>query len=275
VETRGRQTRLVALIHFEMTSHVKIRLEGIHKAFRVKGTPLPVLEGVDLYAREGEFVALIGPSGCGKSTLLNVIAGLDEPDSGLIELDGRPSPRRLGRMGYMQQKDLLMPWRTVVDNAVLALELRGVSRSVARRRALELIDVFGLRGFEGQLPFALSGGMRQRVAFLRTLLADSDILLLDEPFGALDAYTRAQMQQWLLEVWRAFRKTIVFISHDVEEALFLSDRMYVLTARPARVKLEVTVDVSRPRTLEVVTSEPFVKLKGRLLTALYEGGDVR
>jgi len=258
-----------------MTSQVKIRLEGIHKAFRVKGAPLPVLEGVDLYAREGEFVALIGPSGCGKSTLLNVIAGLEEPDSGLIELDGCPFPRRLGRMGYMQQKDLLMPWRTVVDNAVLALELRGVPRSVARRRALELIDVFGLRGFEGQLPFALSGGMRQRVAFLRTLLADSDILLLDEPFGALDAFTRAQMQQWLLEVWRAFRKTIVFISHDVEEALFLSDRMYVLTSRPARVKLEVTVDVPRPRTLEVVTSEPFVRLKGRLLTALHEGGDAR
>ncbi|MDP2860100.1 MAG: ATP-binding cassette domain-containing protein, partial [bacterium] len=162
---------------------------------------MPVLDGVDFHASEREFVAIVGPSGCGKSTFLNILAGLEEPDAGEIELDGVSAQRRLGLVGYMQQKDLLLPWRTVLDNAILALEVRGVPRAQARQRALELTETFGLKGFERQYPALLSGGMRQRAAFLRTVLAEREAILLDEPFGALDALTRAQMQEWLLERW--------------------------------------------------------------------------
>jgi ABC-type nitrate/sulfonate/bicarbonate transport system ATPase subunit len=246
----------------------KIRLHGIKKAFRMDGRWVPVLEGVDFYALEGEFVSIIGPSGCGKSTLLNIIAGLDTPSEGVVELDGRPIAQRLGLVGYMQQKDLLLPWRTVLENAILGLELQGLPRREARRRALELVDAFGLRGFERQYPFALSGGMRQRAAFLRTVLANQEVILLDEPFGALDALTRTQMQEWLLGLWEALRKTIVFITHDVEEAILLSDRVYVLTARPGRVKLVVEVGLPRPRSHQMVTQEPFIALKRHLLSAL-------
>jgi ABC-type nitrate/sulfonate/bicarbonate transport system ATPase subunit len=247
---------------------IKIRLQDIHKSFSTGGHVLPVLQGVDLEVREGEFVSLVGPSGCGKSTLLNVIAGLEQPNSGTVEIIGLQAGTRLGHTGYMQQKDLLMPWRTVLDNAILPLELRGMPRSKARARALEVMDVLGLEGFEKQLPFALSGGMRQRVAFLRTLLTDQDVLLLDEPFGALDALTRSQMQEWLLGLWDSLGKTIVLVTHDVEEALLLSDRAYVITARPARVKLEVAVNLPRPRTLAMSGSEEFVSLKAKLLEAL-------
>jgi len=259
-------------VNSETAPRAKIRLQDISKAFSTGGRRLAVLERVDLYAGEGEFVSLVGPSGCGKSTLLNVIAGLEAADSGTIDIEGLGGGSRLGQLGYMQQKDLLMPWRTVLDNAILPLELRGVSRSRARERALGLVDAFGLRGFEGQLPFALSGGMRQRVAFLRTLLADQDVLLLDEPFGALDALTRARMQEWLLGLWDSLKKTIILVTHDVEEALLLSDRAYVLTARPARVKAEVVVGLPRPRRLDMLVSEEFVRLKSELLAVLLEEG---
>ena len=233
---------------------------------------MPVLAGVDLRVHEGEFVSLVGPSGCGKSTLLNIIAGLERPDSGTVEIDGAQGGSRLAVSGYMHQKDLLMPWRTVLGNAVLPLEMRGVPRREARRRALDLMNTFGLSGFENQYPSALSGGMRQRVAFLRTLLADKDILLLDEPFGALDALTRSQMQEWLLGLWDSLNKTIVLVTHDVEEALLLSDRVYVTTARPARVKAELQVGLPRPRNLETAGTAEFVSLKARLLGVLLGQG---
>ena len=187
----------------------RIELEGISKAFRVDGRSLPVLDDVSLRVDAGEFVSLIGPSGCGKSTLLNIIAGLEEPTRGSIHFDGRPAIRRPGAVGYMHQKDLLLPWRTVLDNSILGLELQGVSRAEARRRALDMAEQFGLKGFEGSYPHLLSGGMRQRVAFLRTALANQDVILLDEPFGALDALTRANMQEWLLRQWESWGKTVV------------------------------------------------------------------
>ena len=214
----------------------------------------------------------MGPSGCGKSTMLNTIAGLEQPDAGWVELDGTRADQRLGLAGYMQQKDLLMPWRTVLDNAALGLEVHGVTRRDARKRALELVDVFGLRGFEKQYPYALSGGMRQRAALLRTVLVSRDLMLLDEPFGALDAFTRAQMQEWLLGLWDSLNKTIVLVTHDVDEAILLSDRVYVLTARPGRVRLVVEVNLPRPRYYRMVTSERFVELKGEMLAALREQG---
>ena len=254
----------------ESTAYVdaKIRLDRVSKTRVRDGAPLPVLDSVKFFARDGEFVSIVGPSGCGKSTLLNIIAGLDEPDSGEIHLDGIRPGKRLGQVGYMQQKDLLFPWRNVVDNAVMGLELRGVPRRNSRERALDLMESFGLAGFESAYPHALSGGMRQRVSFLRTVLADQQIFLLDEPLSALDALNRAQMQEWMQHTWLSLRKTIVLVTHDVDEAVFLSDRVYVMTARPGRMKLVVDVDLPRPRSLDVLTDPEFVAMKARLLSAI-------
>ena len=246
----------------------KVRVEGVSKEFVQKGRRLSVLEDVSFEAGDGELVSIIGPSGCGKSTLLNIIAGLDEPTTGAIFLDRRQAERRLGVVGYMQQKDLLLPWRTVINNAILGLELRGVSRRVASLRALELVERFGLKGFEQEYPFALSGGMRQRASFLRTVLADQEVFLLDEPFGALDALNRTQLQEWLLGLWESLGKTIVLVTHDVDEAIFLSDRVYVMTARPGRIKLVQPVDLPRPRTLDMITDPDFVSLKATLLASI-------
>ena len=249
-------------------TYAKIRAQSISKSYSIDGQRVPVLSGIDLSVGAGEFVSIIGPSGCGKSTLLNIIAGLQEPDSGVVELEGDPSNRRLGQIGYMQQKDLLLPWRTVLDNATLGLELRGMSRREARQKAMDLSQEFGLKGFENQYPFALSGGMRQRAAFLRTMLLDQDVILLDEPFGALDALTRVQMQEWLLDLWASLGRTIILITHDVEEALLVSDRVYVLTARPGRITMVLDVDLPRPRSYEQVTQPEFGELKARLLAPL-------
>ena len=250
------------------TRSVKLKLEGLYKSFIVDGRKIPVLEEIELSVRKGEFVSVVGPSGCGKTTLLNCIAGLDHPDAGTVELDGSPVERRLGMVGVMPQKDLLLPWRTVLDNAILGLEVMGYTRSKAKERAVGLVEIFGLSGFERQYPSALSGGMRQRAAFLRTLLADQDLILLDEPLGALDAFTRSQMQEWLMSLWGSLGKTIVLITHDVEEAILLSDRVYVLTPRPAWVKLEVVVNLPRPRNYQMVTDKAFVRLKGILMRSL-------
>ncbi len=252
----------------------KIKADSIYKSFLVDGRLERVLDGVSVEAGLGEFVSIIGPSGCGKSTFLNIVAGLDAPDAGAVELDeqsaGQADGNRLGRIGYMHQKDLLLPWRTVLDNAALGLELQGVPRREARRRTLEMTGVFGLQGFENQYPFALSGGMRQRAAFLRTMLLDQRVVLLDEPFGALDALTRVQMQEWLMDLWSTLEKTIILITHDVDEAVLMSDRVYVLSQRPARVRMVVDVGLSRPRTYQSITQETFIGLKAQLLAALWE-----
>ena len=252
----------------ETATPAKIELQAVGKEFRVDGATLPVLEDVSLSVSAGEFVSLIGPSGCGKSTLLNIIAGLEEPTSGNISFDGRPATGRPGAVGYMHQKDLLLPWRTVLDNAILGLEIQGVGRAEARRRALDVAEQFGLKGFESSYPHLLSGGMRQRAAFLRTALANQEIILLDEPFGALDALTRANMQEWLLRQWESWGKTVVLVTHDVDEALLLSDRVYVMTPRPARLKAVLAVDLPRPRSYEMITDDAFVRMKAELLRSL-------
>ena len=248
----------------------KIRVESISKSFVVEGRAQPVLDGISFNVYDGEFVSIIGPSGCGKSTLLNIIAGLETPDAGMVEVEGDPAAQRLGRIGYMQQKDLLLPWRTVLDNAILGLELQGVPRRQARKRALELTEDFGLSGFENQYHIALSGGMRQRAAFLRTMMLDQGVVLLDEPFGALDALTRVQMQEWLMEIWATLGRTIILITHDVDEAILLSDRVYVLTARPAQVRMVMDVNLPRPRDFKKITDPDFVELKALLLSTLHE-----
>ena len=249
-------------------SSAKVQVQGVSKYHSQPGQRLAVLHNVNLYVEAGEFVSIIGPSGCGKSTLLNIIAGLDDPSSGMIYLNGRQAEPRLGLVGYMQQKDLLLPWRTVLDNTILGLELQGIGRRAARLRALGLMEQFGLQGFEYVYPAALSGGMRQRAAFLRTILPDQEVFLLDEPFGALDALSRSQIHAWLLDLWAVLHKTIVLVTHDVDEAIFLSDRVYVMTERPGQIQLVQPIDLHRPRRLEIVTEAPFVALKARLLSAL-------
>ena len=248
--------------------HVKIRLEGVSLSRQRQGQRFAILQEVDLCAQAGEFISLIGPSGCGKSTLLHLVAGLTQPSQGMIALDGQPNAQRLGRVGYMQQKDLLLPWRTVLDNVILGLEVQGVSRRRARDRAKALLAQCGLQGCETVYPAALSGGMRQRAALLRTLLPAHDVLLLDEPFGALDALTRSQIHLWLLGLWETLHTTIVLVTHDVDEAIFLSDRVYVMTARPGHIKLAQPIDLPRPRHLDMLTTAAFMTLKARLLTAL-------
>jgi ABC-type nitrate/sulfonate/bicarbonate transport system ATPase subunit len=249
---------------------VRLRTAGLAKRFPSRDGGVQALAGLDLEVADGEFVSVIGPSGCGKSTLFNILAGLEEPSAGTLWLDGTAVRGRqlLGRVGYMPQRDLLLPWRTVLDNTILGLEAAGVGRAEARRRALTLFPDFGLEGFERCRPGELSGGMRQRAALLRTYLAGRELILLDEPFGALDSLTRAGMQQWLTGVWEEHRKTIVLVTHDVDEALFLADRVYVLSPRPGRVVLALDADLPRPRHYDLTTTEAFVAHKRRLLEHL-------
>lgn len=234
---------------------------------------LEVIAPVDLTVAAGEVVGIVGPSGCGKSTLLELIAGLAEPTAGSAQVAGKASAAdRLARSAYMPQRDLLLPWLAAIDNAGLALRNRGASRSSARAEAAPLFERFGLAGFEHTRPSELSGGMRQRVAFLRTLLAGKPLLLLDEPFASLDAITRAEMQEWLAGALAEQSRTIVLVSHDVEEVLYLADRVLVLSARPAKIVTALVSPAPRatPR-LEAITSPAFTKARERALAALFAG----
>ncbi|TAJ19138.1 MAG: ABC transporter ATP-binding protein [Dehalococcoidia bacterium] len=221
--------------------------------------PVIALEAVDLAVARGEFAALLGPSGCGKSTLLRVVAGLVRPTTGEVHAED---------VAYMPQRDLLLPWRRVVGNATFAAELAGVPAAEARTRALALLGRFGLAGFERSWPAQLSGGMRQRLALLRTFLAPRHTLLLDEPFGALDAITRHEMQRWLQGVLTEEPRTVLLVTHDVEEALTLADTVYVMSPRPGRIVTRVDVRLARPRDALTVISAEFTSLKARLLSAL-------
>lgn len=221
----------------------KLELENIHKTFGATR----VLDGVSLRVREGEFVSILGPSGAGKSTLFQMLIGGTRADGGAIRFNGELLGSEYGRFAFMPQRDALMPWRRILDNATLGLEVQGMARKAAREKVLPLFLEFGLTGFEHHYPAQLSGGMRQRAALLRTVVQEREMLLLDEPFGALDALTRTGMQRWLEAMWKRHRWTALLITHDVREAVFLSDRIYVLSARPARVLREFPVPLSRPR----------------------------
>ena len=237
----------------------------VEKTFSVLGGTLSVLEGVSLDVLRGSLIGLIGPSGCGKTTLTKIMAGLLRPDSGEILTFGeRRDPRE--QVAYMPQRDTLLPWRTALGNAILASEIEGRPREGARAEARELFYRFGLEGFENLYPSELSGGMRQRLTLIRTFLAHREVLLLDEPLGSLDAFTRAAVQEWLLSVWEELGKSILFVTHDVEEAIVLSDQIVLLSARPARVRQRFSVDVPRPRKR---TERGFVALKGRILDLVH------
>lgn len=241
-------------------SPTTVDVVGVSHGFGGGSDRVDVLDDLSLSLVEGEFVSVVGPSGCGKSTLLHLLAGLDRPERGTARVEGRAA--------YMPQRDALLPWRRAIDNATLGAEVRGVPRAAARRSAAALFEPFGLAGFERAWPGQLSGGMRQRLALLRTFLTPASTLLLDEPFGALDAITRRQFQRWLEEVWMGDRRTVLLVTHDVEEALVLSDRVLVLSPRPARVVATVACPFPRPRPPTLVTSAAFVARKADLLSAL-------
>lgn len=251
-----------------MPSIPRLSLDAVSRTF---GT-LEVLDRVSFDVAPGEFVSLVGPSGAGKSTLFNIIAGLDSPSSGRVLFNGADARGRRDQTAYMPQKDLLFPWRTIEENAALGLEVQGMRRAEARARVREWFPRFGLDGFEKALPFELSGGMRQRAALLRTVVQERSTLLLDEPFGALDSLTRQEMQQWLQEMWAGNEWTALLITHDVREAVMLSDRVVVLGQRPATVREIVEVDLPRPRGVEQLASPAFAELERRILELLHAQG---
>ncbi len=233
-----------------------LSVEGVSKNFLVRGKRIHALDAITLALGEGEFVTVVGPSGCGKSTLLNLIVGLITPTAGHILFRNTPINGINPKIGYVTQKDNLLPWRTLAQNVEIALEIRGVEPKERRRQAGELIQQVGLGGFEGHYPHELSGGMRQRANIIRTLIYDPELILMDEPFGPLDAQTRIVLQDQLLALWTSTKKTIIFITHDLVEAIALADRVVMMTSRPGKVKSITSVSIPRPRDVYRIHESP-------------------
>ena len=251
---------------------IKIAAKGINHFYKSPaGTTTTALRDVDLSIREQEFVAIVGPSGCGKSTLLNIMSGLLKPSQGRVFLSGSRLTGVTQRIGYMSQADTLMPWRTTVGNVELALEIRGTPKKERRDIARQLIHKAGLGGFEDSYPHELSGGMKKRVVIIRILAADSEVLFMDEPFGALDVFAREMLQDEILKLWQETKKTILFVTHDLAEAITLSDRVVLMTARPSTVKNEYKIPLPRPRSaLETRFQPEFVELQKLIWNDLRE-----
>ncbi|MCB8883846.1 ABC transporter ATP-binding protein [Acidisoma cellulosilytica] len=227
------------------------------------------LNDVSLDIKDGEFVCILGASGCGKSTLFNAVSGLLTISAGQILLDGKNIAGKPGQVGYMLQKDLLLPWRTVLGNITLGASLTRGAHKADREKAAELAYHYGLGDFLRHYPRSLSGGMRQRVALMRTIAAGRELMLLDEPFGALDSQTRIGMQQWLLEIWREMKRTVMFVTHDVDEAIFLADRVVVMLPKPGRIGWILDIEIPRPRAMDCMTSPAFVEIKRQVMEMLY------
>ena len=245
---------------------MKLLIDGVSRVFPGQrgGEPTSALEPTRLAVAENDFITVLGPSGCGKSTLLRIVAGLDRPSAGRVLLDGRAVRGPGADRGMVFQSYTLFPWLTVAENIAFGLQERGVPQSRRREVVAAYVETVGLSGFENHYPKQLSGGMQQRTAIARALANDPEILLLDEPFGALDNQTRALMQELLLGIWERERKTVLFVTHDIEEAIFMASRVVVMTARPGRIKAEVPVDLSRPRHYRMKTEPAFTALKVRL-----------
>lgn len=253
------------------TTQPKIEFQRLGKRFHRTSQTVTVMEGLDFNIYEGEFVCVVGPSGCGKSTLLNMSAGLMRPSAGQVLYDGAAVPEPNTKVGYITQKDNLMPWRTAKANVALPLQIRGMGKGAIEKKVAEIIELVGLTGFENAYPGELSGGMRKRVTLARTLVYEPEVIFADEPFGALDAQLRGIMQQELLRIWTASKNTIVFITHDIAEAVALGDRVVVLSARPSHVKEDVQIDLPRPRNLSKLRFDPrFVELNEHLWSVLAE-----
>ncbi|MCL6640965.1 MAG: ABC transporter ATP-binding protein [Candidatus Rokubacteria bacterium] len=253
-----------------MPDQPAIEVREVWKEFVKRGRRVEVLQAVDFAVEPNEFAAVLGPSGCGKSTLLNMVAGFDRPTRGTVRAHGRPVEGPHPSRGVVFQEPALFPWYTVLDNITFGPRTLGRPAAEYRSRADALIEQVGLRGFESHYPAELSGGMKQRVSLARVLVMQPEILLMDEPFGSLDAQTRTLMHELLLSVWERYHQTVLFITHDVEEALLLADSVSVMTARPGRIKKRLVVDLPRPRTLELTTSPVFNALKREVLALIRE-----
>ena len=253
-----------------MEMQAKLLIQNLSKTYQSDGYEVKAIDEISLEIRNKEFATILGPSGCGKSTLLRIVAGLTKPTRGVVRLDGKEISGPGQDRGMVFQSYTLFPWLTVKENIQFGLELGGMPRAQQEQIAQEFVEKVGLRGFEQAYPKALSGGMKQRVAIARALANNPAILLLDEPFGALDAQTRSLMQELLTSVWEDLHKTILFVTHDVEEAIFLSDRVFVMTARPGRIKAEINIPLDRPRSYELKATETFLRLKNQALTLIRE-----
>ncbi|WAT02292.1 ABC transporter ATP-binding protein [Rouxiella chamberiensis] len=252
-------------------SYPKLSLQQVTRRFG----SMTALAATNLEVEAGEFVCVVGPSGCGKSTLFNLISGVLKPDTGKILIDNQDVTGSSGHVGYMLQKDLLLPWMTVIDNIVLGAILKGGASKTQREAGKALAERYGLGEFIHHYPAALSGGMRQRVALMRTLAMQHEIMLLDEPFGALDSQTRLSMQQWLLTVWSEQKRTVIFVTHDIDEAVYLADRVVVMSPRPGRIREILKVDIPRPRPLSSLTSPEFTALKRQILDLIYNDNETQ
>jgi ABC-type nitrate/sulfonate/bicarbonate transport system, ATPase component len=241
-----------------------LKVAGVTKEYNHKN----IIEDIHIDLNQGEFVSVLGPSGCGKSTLFNVIAGLLKPEAGRIIINGKEVTGETGVVSYMYQKDLLLPWRNVIDNGILPLEIRGIPKKEAREKVKEMLAVFQLEEDGKKYPIQLSGGMKQRVSLLRTTMFSKEIMLLDEPFGGLDAITRLKMQEYLLEILAKIKGSVLFITHDIDEAIFLSDRIYIINGSPAHIVEEIAVPVKHASPEVMMTSSELRKLRSDILKRL-------
>lgn len=241
----------------------RLQIKDVIKEFDGKA----VLQQISTHIQEGEFVSFVGPSGCGKSTLLNIIAGIESANAGDVTYENQ-SISDQDVVSYMPQQDSLLPWRSALQNIVLPLEIGGVSKKERVKAGMEVLEQFGLAEYAGHYPDALSGGMRQRISFLRTYLCDKPIMLLDEPFGKLDAFTKMEVHRWLLHSWQQQKQTIVMVTHDLDEAILLSDRVFILSQRPATIVGEINVNLPRPRTMDMLTSMELKEDKAKILEVL-------
>jgi NitT/TauT family transport system ATP-binding protein len=260
----------MGLAAYAEPNKIKLQIKDVSKVFGSESDQVVALQRTTIDIVEGEFVTILGPSGCGKSTLLKIIAGLEQPSSGTILLDNKRIIGPGSDRGMVFQGYTLFPWLTVQDNIEFGLELKGLSTAEKADISGHYLELIGLSGFAKAYPKNLSGGMKQRVAIARALANDPEVLLMDEPFGALDAQTRTIMQELLLKIWEETKKTIIFVTHDVEEAIFIGDKIYVMTARPGRIKAEIEVPLVRPRGYEVKTEGVFLEIKRRLLSLIRE-----
>ena len=249
---------------------IKLHIDNVRKVFNTRNGEMVALNGVTLDIHENEFICVVGPSGCGKSTLLNIIAGLSEPTSGAVYCDGKKVTGTGTERGVVFQQYALFPWLTVKKNVRFALEMRGVKGAEADELAMQYLEKVDLAKFADHYPKELSGGMKQRVAIARAYAAEPEVLLMDEPFGALDAQTRTQLQSELLETWEKDRKTCFFITHDVEEAIILAQKVIIMSARPGRIKSIIDIDIPYPRTQETKMTPRFLELKNEIWSQVYQ-----
>jgi NitT/TauT family transport system ATP-binding protein len=252
-----------------------IQIEGVAKRYESRrGESVNAIDRVSVDIARGSFISLVGPSGCGKSTLLKIIGRLLPPSAGLIRYRAIPLGEKRPRLGMVFQESLLLPWRTVLDNIMLPIEVMGLDCRTGRQRAVDLVNMVGLTGFEHKYPFELSGGMQQRASIARALVSEPELLLMDEPFGALDALTREQMAQELQEIWSRTRKTVVFVTHSISEAVYLSDRVLVMSGRPSRIADDIGIALPRPRTLDMMTDPAFGSYVSRIRRLLLAKTDM-